>query len=115
MFHVFHVSCSLECTTLIYRGSCVVFFLGGVFLLASHIVSMNFFFNFVSLSRTQLLIRPMYLRLQRFPGGLKGSRFDANKTCTAFPAFNVTEAEEDVGYLSYGGMMLGDYAKSFGR
>ncbi|XP_005095251.1 uncharacterized protein LOC101858618 [Aplysia californica] len=52
--------------------------------------------------------------IQRFPQGLLGSRFEANKTNTAFPTFQMTSTEADLGYLSYGGMMLGDYAKSFG-
>jgi len=67
-------------------------------------------------ARSYGMLRPdTVVFVQRFPDGVTGSKFDANKTNTAFPAFNVTSAEEDVGYMSYGGMMLGDYSKSFGR
>lgn len=56
--------------------------------------------------------------MQRFPRGLNSSRADSvNHTATGFPTFQLKSPSNDsnLAYLMFGGYMLGDRSKVFGR
>ena len=55
--------------------------------------------------------------LQHYITGAANTSVDGklNTTIAGFPRFEVTDGEEELGFLSYGGYMVGDTDKSLGR
>ncbi|CAL1533037.1 unnamed protein product [Lymnaea stagnalis] len=58
---------------------------------------------------------PAIMFIQRFPQGLQGSAVDMERTISAFPSFRIIDADTPLGFLSYGGLMLGDMERKTGK
>ncbi|KAI8778763.1 hypothetical protein BgiBS90_019745 [Biomphalaria glabrata] len=58
---------------------------------------------------------PAIMFIQRFPQGLQGASTDVQKVISKFPTFQLHDPDTPLGYLSFGGLMLGDMNKKVGR
>ncbi|KAK0063410.1 hypothetical protein Bpfe_007051 [Biomphalaria pfeifferi] len=58
---------------------------------------------------------PAIMFIQRFPQGLQGASTDVQKVISKFPTFQLHDPDTPLGYLSFGGLMLGDMNKKAGR